>query len=213
MRDIPKTVQRSRPGSDKPVKERIAEKARVVFTQFGLAGEVQMIAKLADTNIPTVLKYYRNKERLAYDFIKGLMKEIDEAWEETERDHPNDPEAQLRERIFMAQITSDIRDQSPHVQLARASVDLLTPWKHAHLTEIEAFWRAEHRKIKRLCEAAKFRDPSGLADKLVMLMHGAHNERNCYGDKGPSKKLSEAGDDLMIAHGAEPKAPFEFDDD
>jgi len=212
MRATPKTVQPPRSELDKPAKERIAEKAHIVFTEFGLGVTVQLIAELAHTNIATVLKYYRNKERLVSDFIKSLMKEVEDSWQQDEQDHPNDPEAQLRQRIYFAQITSDIRDHSPHVQLARASVDLLSPWKHPQLTEIEVFWQVERRRIQRLCEAAKFRDPSGLADKLVLLMHGAHNERNCYGDRGPSLKLSEAGDDLMVAHGAQRKVPFKFDD-
>jgi hypothetical protein len=42
---------------------------------------------------------------------------------------------------------------------------------------------------------------------LLLLVNGARNERNCYGYRGPSSKLSEAGDDLMVAHGAQRKPP------
>jgi AcrR family transcriptional regulator len=211
MRSIPKTVQRPRSELDIPAKERIAEKTLIVFTEFGLGGTVQLIAELAHTNVATVLKYYRSKERMALDFLKSLMRQVEQSWQERELEYPNDPEAQLRQWIYFAQITSDIRDQSPYVQLSRASVDLLSVHKHPHLAEIEVFWQTERRRIAKLCEAAKFRDPSALADKLVLLTQGAHNERNCYGDRGPSCRLAEAGDDLMVAHGAQRKQPYNFD--
>jgi hypothetical protein len=91
-------------------------------------------------------------------------------------------------------------------------VDLLGPEakKNPLLAEIEKFWQAERRKIEKLCEQAKFRDPSGLADKLLLLVQGARNERNGYGYGGPSQKVGEAGDDLMVAHGAQRKPLLEM---
>jgi len=74
--------------------------------------------------------------------------------------------------------------------------------KNPLLGEIERFWQGERRKIVKLCEQAKFRDPAGLAGKLLLLVQGARNERNCYGYAGPSRMVGEAGDDLMVAHGA-----------
>jgi hypothetical protein len=75
--------------------------------------------------------------------------------------------------------------------------------------EIENFWQAERRKIAKLCEQARFRDPAALADKLLLLVQGARNERNGYGFGGPSRKVAEAGDDLMVAHGAQRKPLLE----
>jgi len=81
--------------------------------------------------------------------------------------------------------------------------------RYTLLSEIKRFWQAERRKIVKLCEQARFRDPSGLADKLLLLVQGARNERNCYGFGGPSQKVGEAGDDLMVVHGAERKPLME----
>jgi hypothetical protein len=47
-----------------------------------------------------------------------------------------------------------------------------------------------------------------LADKLLLLVHGARNERKAFGYDGPRERLSQAGDDLMVAHGAARKPPF-----
>lgn len=40
--------------------------------------------------------------------------------------------------------------------------------------------------------------------------HGSRNERKAYGHDAPSQRLRQAGDDLMVAHGAAPKPPLEI---
>ena len=94
--------------------------------------------------------------------------------------------------------------------MARATVDLIRPEKNPLLAEVEAFWQAERKQIAKLCWTAKFRDPPALADKLILLVQGARNERTSYGYNGPSRRLPEAGDDLMVAHGAQRKPPLEL---
>ena len=81
------------------------------------------------------------------------------------------------------------------------------------LEEIEQYWQTERRRVSKLCDAAGFRDPRELADKLLLLVHGSRNERRAYGFPAPSQMLSQGGDDLMVAHGATRKPAFDFDDD
>jgi AcrR family transcriptional regulator len=210
MRSTPKTIQPARSESDKPAKERIVEQAGTVFIHFGVNASTAMIAHFAHTNLETIKKHFGSRDRLVFDFLRSLMKEAELSWKEIEQEHPNDPETQLRRWVQYAEDAADLSDQAAHAQLSRAAVDLISfDGKNPLLSDIERFWQAERRKIVKLCEQAKFRDPLGLADKLLLLVRGARNERNCYGFGGPSQKVAEAGDDLMVAHGAQRKPLLE----
>jgi AcrR family transcriptional regulator len=210
MRATPKTIQPPRSELDKPAKERIVEQADQLFTRWGVNISTEMITHYAHTNRDTIKKHFGTRDHLVFNFLKSLMKQAERSWREIEQEHPNDPEAQLRKWVLYAEFAADLSDQAPHAQLSRAAVDLIGfDGKDPLLTEIESFWQAERRKIVKLCEQARFRDPPGLADKLLLLVQGARNERNGYGFGGPSQKVGEAGDDLMVAHGAQRKPLLE----
>jgi hypothetical protein len=213
MRGSAKTVQPPRSELDKPVKQRIVEQADRLFTLGGVKIATELIALFAHTNVATIIKNFGTRERLVFDFLKSLMKDAERSWKEIEQEHPNDPEAQLRTWVLYAEFSADLSSQAQHAQLSRAAVELLGfefNGKDPLLGEIERFWQAERMKVARLCEQAKFRDPAALADKLLLLVNGARNERNSYGFAGPSEKVGEAGDDLMVAHGAQRKPPLEM---
>src|SRR6266478_3899674 len=202
MRASPKTIQPPRSELDKPAKQRIAEQADMLFTRWGVNISTEMIAHYAHTNFETIKRHFGTRERLVFDFLKSLMKQAERSWKQIEQEHPNDPEAQLRTWVLHSEFAADLSGQEEHAQLSRAVVDLIPlEGQNPLLSGIEKFWQAERRKIVKLCEQAKFRDPSGLADKLLLLVQGARNERNCYGFAGPSHKMAEAGDDWMVAHG------------
>jgi AcrR family transcriptional regulator len=210
MRSTPKTIQPPRSELDKPAKERIVEQATRLFTFWGVNVSSEMIAHYAHTNVATITKHFGTRERLVFDFLKSLMKDAELSWREIEQECPNDPEAQLRRWVLHAEFAANLSDQEEHAQLSRAAVDLMgIETKNPLLTEIEWFWQAERRKVAKLCEQARFRDPAALADKLLLLVRGARNERNCFGFAGPSQKVGEAGDDLMVAHGAQRKPLLE----
>jgi AcrR family transcriptional regulator len=210
MRGTPKTIQPARSELDKPAKERIVEQADKLFTLCGVNIPTSMIALCAHTNVATIIKHFGTRERLVFDFLKSLMKRAEQSWKQIEQEHPNDPEAQLRTWVLHSEFAADLSLQEEHAQLSRAAVDLIgIEAKNPLLTEIERFWQAERRKIVKLCEQARFRDPAVLADKLLLLVRGARNERNGYGFGGPSQKVGEAGDDLMVAHGAQRKPLLE----
>jgi AcrR family transcriptional regulator len=210
MRATPKTIQPPRSELDKPAKERIVEQANRLFTFWGVNISSDMIAHYAHTNIDTIKKHFGTRDHLVFNFLQSLMKQAERSWREIEQEHPNDPEAQLRKWVLYSEFSADLSMQAEYSQLSRAAVDLIGfDGKNPLLTEIENFWQAERRKIVKLCEQARFRDPPGLADKLLLLVQGARNERNCYGFGGPSQKIGEAGDDLMVAHGAQRKPLLE----
>jgi AcrR family transcriptional regulator len=210
MRATPKTIQSPPSEFDKPAKERIVYEATRLFTWWGVNVSSAMIAHYAHTNVATIMKHFGTRERLASDFLKSLIKQAEQSWKEIEQEHPNDPESQLRRWVLHSEFAADLPDQHEHAQLARAGVDLIRlEAKDPLLSEIERFWQAERRKVTKLCEQVKFRDPAALADKLLLLVQGTRNERGCYGYAGPSRMVGEAGDDLMVAHGAERKPLME----
>src|SRR3954466_12299045 len=91
----------------------------------------------------------------------------------------------------------------PPVLLFGPPADLFEPLKHHPLLkEIEDYWQAERRRVVGLCKAAGLRNPLELADKLLLLVHGARNERGAYGRVKPSRLLRQAGIEFMAAHGA-----------
>jgi hypothetical protein len=210
MRTTPKTIQPPRSELDKPAKERIVEQANKLFTLWGVNISTEMIAHYAHTNFDTIKKHFGTRDHLVFNFLKSLIKQAEDSWKEIEQEHPNDPESQLRRWVLHSEFAADLSGQHEHAQLARAGVDLMgIEAKNPLLSEIEKFWQAERRKIVELCEQARFRDPPGLANKLLLLVQGARNERNCYGFGGPSQKIGEAGDDLMVVHGAQRKPLLE----
>jgi AcrR family transcriptional regulator len=210
MRSTPKTIQPPRSEMDKLAKERIVEHANNLFTRAGVNISMDTIAHFAHSNVATIIMHFGTRERLVFNFLQSLMKDAELRWKEIEQECPNDPEAQLRRWVLDAEFAADLSDQATHAQLSRAAVDLIGfEGKDPLLTVIENFWQAERRKIVKLCEQARFRDPGALADKLLLLVRGARNERNCYGFGGPSQKVGEAGDDLMVAHGAQRKPLLE----
>src|ERR1700686_573389 len=210
MRATPKTIQPTRSELDKPAKERIVEQALFLFTHFGVNAPTALIAHLAHTNLEPIRKHFGYRERLVSDFLQLLMKRAEQSWREIEHEHLNDPESQLRRWVLHSEFAADLSGQHEDAQLARAGVDLMgIEAKNPLLSEIERFWQAERRKIVKLCEQAKFRDPAALADKLLLVVQGARNERACYGYAGPSGRVGEAGDDLMVAHGAQRKPLME----
>jgi AcrR family transcriptional regulator len=194
-----------------PVKERIASAAELLFLHYGANVSLRQVAHFAGTQATVVVKYCGSLEQLLSDFVKSLCKQMDENWRERERIHPDDPEAQLRGWIWYVEIQSD-DFQSPHWQLGRLAAQLAHPLKPALAVDIDHYRQAERRKIANKCTQAKFRDPVDLADKIILLIEGARNERGSYGFRGPLHKLSLAADDLMVAHGATRKPPFDDPD-
>jgi AcrR family transcriptional regulator len=207
MRGLPKFVA-PRDEPHKPVKERIARAADLLFEQYGMNVGLRPIAHLAGTQEAVVIKYYGSLQRLQFDFLKSLFKQMDDDWREAEESHPADPEAQLRCWIYYIQIQSD-DFSSPHWQFSRMAAQLASPMSEGLEVDVDRYRQTERRNVADKCTKAKLRDPIDLADKIMLLIEGARNERGSYGFRGPLDKLGLAADDLMVSHGAVRKPPYD----
>lgn len=207
MRKLPETTQQPAFGFDKPAKERIIEAADKLFRLLGIRVSDSLIAKEAHSNVETLAKYFGHGEPLIGRFVKSLIAECEAYWRDRAAEYPNDPEAQLRE--WLAYEGDQIGYMmEPGVLLSRTAAELFEPRTQHQplLRQIEEYWQAERRRVVGLCKAAKLRNPLELADKLLLLVHGARNERGAYGRLTPSRVLEKAGIELMTIHGA-PERP------
>ena len=213
MKKHVKTIQPVPTLLDKPAKDRILEASEELFRIYGIRAGLGAIAHHANSNVATVVKYYGYHERLVSLFVKSLIEQSERCWDEVEQKHPNDAEAALRYWAFYQQGRT-IDPFDPDRLLSRSAAELSGEHpKDPLLVEIEQYWKAERRRLVRLCRAANFRESGVLADKLLLLVHGLRNERGAFGHRGPSRLLPQAADDLMVAHGATRKPLFAWTED
>jgi AcrR family transcriptional regulator len=205
MKQPPKTTQPMWYEADKPAKQRILEASDRLFRLHGIRASVEAIARESHSNSDTVLKYFGHPQRLIGTFVESLIKIAEEVLREMDTLYP-DPETRLRGWIWMEMQDDDF---SGVTLLSRTAAELQQwPRKDKLLVQIQRYWQAERVWVQDLCTAAGFREPRELADKLLLLVHGARNERKAFGFDGPRERLSLAADDLMVAHGATRKPPF-----
>jgi AcrR family transcriptional regulator len=206
MKQPAKTIQPLSYEHDKPAKQRILEASDRLFRLYGIRASVQAIAQESHSNSDTVLKYFGHPQRLIGIFVDSLIEIAQKALRETDTVYP-DYETRLRGWIWMEMQEDDF---SAPTLLSRTAAELLRrPTKDKSLVQIETYWQSERFWLTELCTGARFREPRELADKLLLLVHGARNERKAFGYDGPRGRLSLAGDDLMVAHGAVRKPLFD----
>lgn len=209
MRKLPETVQPPFSGFDKPAKERLIEASDKCFRLLGIRVANGIIAREAESNMDTLVKYFGHGDPLIDRFIKALIAESEAYWAGRASEHPGDPEAQLRWWLAFEEDQAGFALE-PQVLLARTAAELYKHPKQPLLTQIEQYWHAERRRVLGLCRSAGLRDPVELADKLLLLVHGVRNERGAYGRIAPSRLLQQAGNDLMVAHGASSRPTVEY---
>lgn len=208
MRKLPETVQPSFSEFDKPAKERLIEASDQSFRLLGIRVANGVIAHHAHSNMDTFVKYFGDGDPLIDRFIKSLIAESEGYWLGRATEHPGNPDAQLRWWLAFEEDQAGFALQ-PQMLLARTAAELYEHRKHPLLAQIEQHWQAERRRVVGLCRAAGLRDPIELADKLLLLVHGVRNERGAYGRLAPSRLLQQAGNELMVAHGASSKPAVE----
>lgn len=200
MHKLPKTEQPASFGFDKPARERLIDAAQKMFRLLGIRVADGLIAEEAHSNIEALVKYFGHGEVLIGNFIKSLIAESETVWAVITEDDPGDPEAQLREWLATEQESAG-RPMQPQMLLARTAAELYEHRKNPQLGEIQQYWQAERRRVVGLCRTSGLRDPVELADKLLLMVHGARNERHAYGAFAPSRLLQQAGNELLVAHG------------
>ena len=209
MKREPDIAQSRGYGFEKPAKDRIVDASYQLYRIFGIRVGAGPIAHEARSNVATVTKYFGNCDPLVRQYVSSLIKECHEWWQDIEARHRHDPEAQLRLWVYLEQEQAADRFR-PQALMSRTAAEL--PAEDPLLIQIKEYWRAERLRITNLCDSAGFERANDLADKLLLSVQGARNERAAFGGSPPSRLLSELGDDLMVMHGASRKPLLTQDD-
>jgi AcrR family transcriptional regulator len=208
-----KTTQPVPTSFNKPTKDRILEAADKVFRFHGVHAGIGAIAYNAQTNSDAVTNHFAYRERLVAIFVKTLIKEAKQCWADVTAEGPTQPVRILSFWAFYEEGRQDERFRC-EVLLARSAAELARDYpKNPLLVEIEQYWQAERDRVVELCEAAGLREPRDLADRLLLLVHGARNERGAFGHHAPSRMLHQIANDLLVSHGADRELLFQLDDD
>jgi AcrR family transcriptional regulator len=182
-----------------PAKARIALAARRLFMMYGISAPLRSIAELAESNEATAIQYYESHSNLVRIYVEDLIRANESLWTEAEAKHPDDPEAQLRAWFEAIEIlvTEAWGEES---QLARVTAQLYRARPTPQLKLVRLARIKELMRIVRLCERAKFDEPSSLAHKLALLADGARSNSNSFEAEGPHSHLCEAASDMMAVH-------------
>jgi AcrR family transcriptional regulator len=185
-------------------RERILLAARDLFHRHGIRGVgVETIAEAAGTNKMTLYRHFDSKDDLIVAYLRGVALEVDEMWEDFERDHPGDMQAQLKAWLICAEecVTSDERG----CDLANAAAELIAD-DHPGRRIIEEAKTGHRNRLASLCRRAGISQPGVLADTLTLLLEGARVSRQAAGCKGPSAKFTATAEAVIATFKAKPKA-------
>ena len=182
--------------SNIPVRERILVAAGDLFNKVGIRGVgVEAIAEAAQTNKMTLYRYFESKDELIAEWVRGMIAHKEEDWKDLNARYRGDPHGQLKEwsrRVSAKLNAMEARGSA----LGNALAELPDP-KHPARLVIQAYKQREHKRVLRLCKAARFRDPKLSANLFYMMLEGAHGCGQCIGMRQIGEQLVEIVD-LMV---------------
>ena len=179
-------------------RERILAAARTLFYTRGIrAVSVDAIAEAADTNKMTLYRHFESKDELVAEYLRGLAKDYQGQWNEIARAYEGDPRGQLR--AWIDHLAAGHGEDDRGCPFANAAVEL--PEKdHPARAVIEATKSIHRDKLAELCREARFRDPEGLANQIVLMFEGARIDRQCGGCCGTGPSLFDMIRTLIEIH-------------
>jgi AcrR family transcriptional regulator len=186
-----------------PPRARILAAARDLFHRRGLRGVgVDTIAEVAGTNKMTLYRHFESKDELIVAYLRGLAAEADAFWLAIERDHPNDPQAQLKSWLKCAEDCISVDGRG--CDLANAAAEL-TEAGHPARRLIEEMKDEQRSRLVELCRRAGIVKSEVLADTLTLLFDGARVSRQAAGTNGPSTKFISTAEAVIETFKAKPK--------
>lgn len=185
-----------------PAQERIEKAADDLFSKNGVRlVTIEDIADRAETNSAFVLECSGSLQHLIADYLQRRIAE-DDSWHTLEVRYPHAPEKQLRSWIRSA--APDPKGPIIPLPLSAEAIELGYQPGHPAYVIIGRNKAALRDKLAGLCSDALYRDPEGLAEKLLFLVEGAFVQRMLFGGEERGSRLIEAAEDLLKRH-SEPK--------
>lgn len=191
-------------GTSLPVEERIWAAVKKLFPMYGIRSvPIEMIATHARTNSDAVRRIFFSKEHIVVKYLRELAAEEQSNWQIFVDHYPEDPGAQLKDRIDLWQtMWTDKYFGRDELSRAAAEISHIDPGAREVIRRHKL---VQLNQIARLCTKAGYREPKELADKLFMLVEGAHSASESIGYDGPTNRLVAAAETLVAAHAAQPQ--------
>ena len=193
----------SNPGLQNRVADHVVRATEFLTNNPGHRGvTLAAIAKEAETTSTFVLQCFVDIERLVGGYIRQLISADENEWTEIEKKHPNNPDEQLRSWLTNISRCLAARPDAPIPLPVEAAILL-----YNHHPERDALKKRKTELRAKLAQVAAYtlcyRDPDGLAIKLLMLLEGSAVLRAIFdGEEGEeiADRFLEVALDLFKRH-------------
>jgi AcrR family transcriptional regulator len=186
-----------------PCRTRILSAAAELFLWHGIAGvSVEAIAKAAATTKPTLYNHFVSKDELVAEYLRASAKQLDVYW--TEMGPLDSASALVQLGTWLVEMADGLVDGWA-CRLTNAAVELKEK-SHPARRVIKTYNALQRRRLTRLCRAAGLRNPSMLADALLLLFDGACVMAPSVGRIGLSSRFLLLSEAMIAAHAKAPSA-------
>jgi AcrR family transcriptional regulator len=182
--------------SSLPPRERILAAAEQLFYREGIRGVgVERIAADANTTKMSLYRHFASKDDLIGEWLAGIVRIYEQLWADLERDHPEDPRAQLR--AFATWVASRCASSENRGCAMVNSLAELSDPSHPARKIIDAHKAAQVQRIEKLCRRAGLADPAGVALALHLAFEGAQVASQSLGRDRVAKSLRRLVDSYL----------------
>jgi AcrR family transcriptional regulator len=182
---------------------RILSAAAKLFLRHGIAGvSVEAIAKAAATAKPTLYRHFASKDELVAEYLRESAKRLDACWVEI------GPLGSASAPVQLGTWLTEMSDGLVNgwaCHLANAAAELKEK-SHPAQRLIKTYHALQRRRLTRLCRAAGLRNPSMLADALLLLFDGACIMAPSVGRIDLSFRFHFLSKAMIAAHAKAPSA-------
>jgi AcrR family transcriptional regulator len=186
-----------------PPRTRILSAAAKLFLRHGIAGvSVEAISKAAATSKPTLYRDFVSKDELVAEYLRESAKRLDVCWAEI---------GPLGSASALVQLGTWLAEMADGLvngwacRLTNAAAELKEK-SHPAQRVIKTYNALQRRRLTRLCRAAGLRNPSMLADALLLLFDGACIMALSVGRIGLSSRFLLLSEAMIAAHAKAPSA-------
>ncbi|HTE44472.1 MAG TPA: helix-turn-helix domain-containing protein [Gemmatimonadaceae bacterium] len=186
-----------------PPRQRILAVADDLFRRHGIRGVgVEAIAEAAGTNKMTLYRHFESKDELIAEWMRGIIAQKDQVWDDMVAKYPDDPTAQIIDwSRKTAAALAQMEERGSAILNALAE---LPEADHPARRVIDEHRLREHARLLILCRLAGFPDPELTADQFFFLLEGAKSCVQCIGLKRVGEHLVQLVDSMVTARGREP---------
>jgi AcrR family transcriptional regulator len=186
-----------------PPRTRILSVAAELFLRHGIAGvSVEAIAKAAATAKPTLYYHFASKDELVAEYLRESAKRLDVCWAEI------GPLGSAGARVQLCTWLLEMADGLVNgwaCRLINAAAELKEK-SHPAQRVIKAYNALQRRRLTRLCRADGLRNPSMLADALLLLFDGACIMAPSVDRNRLSSRFLLMSEAMIAAHAKAPSA-------